>query len=480
MRKKAMQTTLTSRVAYNTIVQFVGKGITTVIGVITLGLLTRYLDVSGYGEYTIVFAFLGCFAVAADFGLCSIAVRDIAQTPDQKEKIFGNIFTLRIILGVGLLALAPLVAYFIPNYNHDIKAGIGICAFASFFILLNQTLLAIFQVNLRMEKAVIIDTAGRAMILVLVVLCIKEQLGFLSIIAAHGLGNLATFILSLFLARPFIKIRLRFDRVYLRHLIPQVLPLGAVAVLGIVYSKIDQIILSLFWSSWHVGIYGAPYKILEILVSLPAMFVGSVLPIISMYSASRDSRFFESLQRAFDFLALMALPTVFGVLMVAPTIIRVFAGREFAPSTPLLRILILAVGLMFFGTLAGSTIVAAGLQKRLVKIYVISTVSNIVLNLLLIPIYSFYAAAVITVLTEAWACSAAYVIVWRHLGWRPRLDRLSRATLAALVMSLIVLLLRGENLAVQVAVGGGVYFAVLFLTGAINREMMRTLLGRVD
>ena len=475
-----MHKSLTSRVAYNTIVQFVGKAITTVIGVMTLSLLTRYLSVTGYGEYTIVFAFLGIFAVIADFGLFSITVRDIAQTPDQKEKIFGNVFTLRIVLAIGLLILAPLVAYFIPKYNHDIKAGIGICAFASFFVLLNQTLVAIFQVNLRMEKFVIIDTAGRAMILALVILCIKERLGFLSIIAANSLGNLATLILSLVLARPFIKIRLGFDREYLRHLIPEVLPLGAVVILGVVYSKIDQIILSLFWGSWEVGIYGAPYKILEILVSLPVMFVGSVLPIISKYLADRDSRFFESLQRAFDFLALMALPTVFGVFAVAPAIIRVFAGRDFAASAPLLRILILAVGLIFFGTLAGSTIIAAGLQKRLVKIYVISTTFNIVLNLILIPIYSFYAAAVITVLTEAWACGAAYVIVWKHLGWKPRPECLSKATLAALVMSVIVLVLKGTNLAVQIAIGGAVYFAVLFLTGGINRKLVKTILGKAD
>jgi O-antigen/teichoic acid export membrane protein len=475
-----MHKSLTSRVAYNTIVQFAGKAVTTVIGVITLSLLTRYLGVTGYGEYTIVFAFLGFFAVIADFGLFSITVRDIAQTPDQKEKIFGNVFTLRIVLAIGLLILAPLVAYFIPKYNHDIKAGIGICVFASFFILLNQTLAAIFQVNLRMEKFVIIDTVGRAIILVLVVLCIKERLGFLSIIAANSLGNLASFVLSLVLARPFIKIRLHLDREYLRHLIPQVLPLGAVVVLGVVYSKIDQIILSLFWGSWEVGIYGAPYKILEILVSLPAMFVGSVLPIISKYLADRDCRLFESLQRAFDFLALMALPTVFGVFAVAPAIIRVFAGRDFAPSAPLLRILILAVGLIFFGTLAGSTIIAAGLQKRLVKIYVISTASNIVLNLILIPVYSFYAAAVITVLTEVWACSAAYLIVWKHLGWKPRLDCVSKATLAAMIMSLIVLVLKDTNLAVQIAIGGAAYFAVLFLTGGINRKMVRTMLGKVD
>jgi hypothetical protein len=44
----------------------------------------------------------------------------------------------------------------------------------------------------------------------------------------------------------------------------------------------------------------------------------------------------------------------------------------------------------------------------------------------------------------------------------------------------IVLVLKGTNLAVQIAIGGAAYFAVLFLTGGINRKMVRTILGEAD
>lgn len=458
--------------------QFVGKAIVTAIGIVILGLLTRYLGVTGYGEYTVVFAFLGFFAVVADFGLFTVVVRDIAKDPERKEQIFGNAFAVRIVLALGVLILAPLVGFLIPRYGFDIKAGIGIAAFASFFILLNQTLAAVFQAHLRMDRVVIVDTVGKALVLVLVAYCIRRHFGFLAIVAVNSVANLAAFALSLVLARPFFRVRVIFDWEYWRRLVPEILPLGVILMLGMVYLRIDHIILSLVWGPWQVGIYGVPYKILEILSSLPAIFVGSVLPIISKYLVDRDERLLGSIQRAFDFLILLAVPLMFGVFILAPGIIGLFAGAEFALSVPLLRILVFASGLIFLGTLAGNVIVAANLQRRLVKIYLISVIGNVGLNLIFIPIYSFYAAAVITVLTEAWACAAALVVVRKHLGWVPKAGSLGRAVLASLVMSAVVLVLGSTNLAVQVASGVVIYGVALFLMGGINRDMIDAAIGR--
>ena len=64
-----MTANYTKKIALNTLVQVVGKIITTVISVVMLAYLARYLGVSGYGDYTTVFAFLGFFAIIADMGV---------------------------------------------------------------------------------------------------------------------------------------------------------------------------------------------------------------------------------------------------------------------------------------------------------------------------------------------------------------------------------------------------------------------------
>ena len=474
-----MSNTLTRQVAYNTVVQVASKGITTIIGVLTLGLLTRYLGAKGYGEYTTIFAFLGFFAVIADFGLFSIIVREIAKRPEDKEKIFGNILALRIVLALTILVLPPLVAYFIPQYNMNIKTGIAIGAFSSFFILINQAMVAIFQVNLKMDRFVVSDTVGRAVILALIYYLIKIDLGFTPIIFANAIGNLITVILSLALASTFIKIRLYFDWKYWRWVFMESLALGLVVILGLIYFRTGQVILSLFRGSIEVGIYGAPYKILEILITIPAIFIGSVFPIISRYLAANDQRLESALQKSFDFLALMAFPVVVGVFMTARPVMLLLAGPEFIASVLPLQILIFAIGIIFFGTLAGNAIIAASLQKKLLKVYIASVIFNITANLIFIPLYSYHAAATITVLTEVWACSAAYFIVWKNLNWRPRFGYALKTVISALIMAGVVYVLKNNNLLLQVTAGAASYILTLSLLGGINKDMIKMVSGRV-
>ena len=59
----------TRKIAHNTIIQIIGKGISTVIGVIVIAMLTRYLGQSGFGQYTTIMAFLQFFGVLVDMGL---------------------------------------------------------------------------------------------------------------------------------------------------------------------------------------------------------------------------------------------------------------------------------------------------------------------------------------------------------------------------------------------------------------------------
>ncbi len=475
-----MRKTLTSRVAYNTIIQIISKGVTTLIGVATIFLLTRYLSVTGYGEYTTVFAFLGFFAIVADFGLFSIIVRDIAKTPEKKERIFNNIFTLRILLAITLLIVPPLIAIFIPQYSMNVKLGVAIAGFSSFFILLNQLLVALFQVNLRMDKFVISDIVGRALILLLVILFIHADYGFLSIIIANVFGNVLSFAISFALASKFLKVRLRFDFSYWKQVFLEAVPLGLVVIMGLIYFKIDQVILSLLKDSWSVGIYGAPYKIIEILITIPAIFVGSTFPIISSYIAKKDNRLANSFQKTFDFLALMALPIVVGVFVTAKQIISIVAGPEFTLSVPLLQILIFAVGIIFFGNLAGNAIIAGNMQKRLLKIYMTSLALNIIANLIFIPLYSYYAAAVITVATEVWAVSAAYFILWRGFAWYPKLGYLLKATVASIIMGVAVKFLGLNNFALQIIVGIISYPVALWAVGGLNKNMIRMVLGKTE
>ena len=164
----------TRRVAFNTIIQIVGKIITTVISLFLVAALTRYLGVSGYGQYITIFAFIQFFAVLADFGFFWFLVREISKPEAPQEKIFNNVLTFRSILAAVVFTLAFGVGFLIPQY-HDFRIGIGIVSAAWFWQALNGTYVGIFQNRLRMDKAALTDVLGRLVILGIVLIQISQQ-----------------------------------------------------------------------------------------------------------------------------------------------------------------------------------------------------------------------------------------------------------------------------------------------------------------
>lgn len=484
----------TRKVFYNTAIQIVGKVITTIISLFLVAALTRYLGVSGYGQYTTIFAYIGFFAVFADFGFFWILVREIAHPEADINKAVSNVFTLRTIIGIVIFGLASLIGLFIPQYA-DFREGIVIIALASLFLALNSTYIGIFQNKHRMDKAVLTDVIGRAIIFVLTIFLISKGYGLNLILWAYAIGNFINLVLSAYLGKIYVHYRPAFDFAYWRKLFWLALPMAAVIILGTIYFKIDSVMLSLMKSSEDIGIYGPPYKVLEILLLFPSIFMGNVFPIVTRYIYSNDERLEQALQKVFDFLALTGLPIVLGVIFTAERIIRIVAGQEFvtahtigpvwglpATSVTVLQILVIGVVLAFFSSMFGYLIIALGKQSKLIVPNIIFVVFNVGLNLILIPKISYIGAAIVTVLTEILVIFFYWWVLHRLLKIKYKLRILWKVAIASLVLGIFLYFWANSfNLIILVFAAVFIYLGVLWILGGVNKQMFLDLLpGRKE
>ena len=478
----------TRKVALNTLVQIIGKVLTTLISLVLIAALTRYLGVSGYGQYTTIFAFTQFFAVLADFGFFWFLVREISKPEAQTEKIANNVLTFRALVALVFFGLAFLAGLFIPQY-HNIRFGIGIIAAASFWMTLNGTYVGIFQNKLRMDKAAITDILGRLVILGIVFWQIKTQASLNQILWAYFLGNFVNFIGSALLGRIYLKFRPAFDFSFWREIFWECLPIALVTILGLIYFKIDTVMLSLLKTPTDVGIYGPPYKIVEILVLFPAIFMGNVFPIITRYIYAQDERLKAAFQKSFDFLIITALPIVIGTIIIAHRIIRIVAGVEFlnahtippvfgipATSAFSLQILIIAVGISFLSHLFGYLVIALGKQTKLIWPNLFLVLFNVILNLLLIPKISYIGAALATVLTEILVIFLYSRVMRRYLNIKIDLGILWKVLFSGIILGLTLKVLAFLSLWFLAPISAAVYFASLWLVGGINKEMIREVI----
>lgn len=458
----------TQKIALNTSVQLIGKAVTVATSVLVIAYITRYLGVAGYGEYATIFAYLGLFGAVLDLGFFVIAVREIVKRPTAERTILGNMLGLKLLFGFIVFSLAYGLTWIVP-YPDIVRQGILIGAISQLFISLNQAPLGSFQAGLTMYKATLSDVLGRLVLLWLVWFLIQQSGDLILIIWAVVWANMAVFFLNVLMISPRYWLVPLFQLTEWWQLWRAALPMGLVMILGVIYFRIDVLILGYLQGQYAVGIYSAPYKILEVLLAVPAIFMSSVLPVMTAALREAPAKARQIFQSAFNFLILLALPLIAGALVIATPMMVLISGPDYTVSGQVLQILIFSLAGSFLNSVMIYTIIAANQQQRLIWPYVWAVVFNVVANFIIIPKYSFLGAAMVTVLTEAGVLIFSSYIVAKYLRLSADWRVFRKTLLVSAVMGLILWWLRG-TLSVLALIGSGavIYLGLILLTRTVT------------
>ena len=433
---------LVKKVAYNTLTQIAGKIISTILGLFSLALITRYLGPQGFGEYTTILTFLGFFAVFADFGLTLVTVQLISDKTRNEAKILNNLFALRLVSVLIFLGLAPIIAIFLP-YSGAVKTGLIIAIAAFIFPALNQIIVGLFQKKLCMEKNAIAETVGKLILLAGILLGEKFNLGLNGILIATSLGAFVSFIIHYFFSLKFAFIKFEWDFSLWKEIIVKFWPLAFTVVLNLIYLRADTLLLSFFRSAEEVGFYGAPYKIIDVLTSLPFMFAGLILPILSVaWLEKKGDDFKKVLQKSLDFMIILALPIIIGTQFISKETMFLAAGHEFSSSSVILQILIFSLIAIFPGTIFAHAVIAIEKQKKMIGFYLFTSISSLVAYLILIPKFSYFGAAVVTIYSEIMIATFSAYCVFKYSGFKFSLQKTFRALMASVIMAIFIYFLR--------------------------------------
>lgn len=468
---------LARRIAMNAAVQFGGKIISLVLGLITVGLLQRALQPEGFGAYTIIMSYLGFFSVVADFGLYLILVRELNKPGADRDRVFANILGIRLLtfFSVFIIALGILPFF---HYQSGVNHGVLIGTVGFLAVAVTQLLVSIFQTTLTMRRVAIAELLGRVTLLVGVFLAVQAGAGVATMVAAVVCANVVNLAYLLARSRTFVRVRVAYDPAFWRYVLRETAPIALSVVLNLIYFRIDAIILSLFRTTQEVGLYGSAYKVLELLNTFPIMFVGLLLPVLTQAFAQDREHFIRLYQRSFDVLVMGVLPIIVGGWFLARPILTFIGGAGFQDAAPVFRLLLFAVGCLYLNCLSGNAVTIINKQRQMVWGYLAVALVGLGVYFSLIPGLGMYGAAIGTIITEGLMALIGLFVVVRTVRFRIRLPALGKALLAAVAMAVVLWLVPGSSLFIEVPLGAVVYAAALLLTRGVPVAFLRELLKR--
>lgn len=468
---------LAQKIAKNTLFQTFGKISSSLCSLAAVALITRYLGPVLFGEYSTSIAFLQIFGILVDLGLTLVTVQMISEKNADIKKILDNLFSFRILSAFCFMALAPLAVIFLP-YPGIVKIGVLIGAGAFFFNSINQILIGLFQKELKMEKVAIAEIANRLVFLVLTCIAVLFNFNLIAFLVAMTAGNFINFIILYFFAQKIIKINFDFDFSVWKKIFRRSWPIAAGIALNLIYLRADIFILSLYKSAEDVGFYSAAYKIIDFLTAFPYMLLGLVLPMLTLAWSEKNSEHFKEIsQKTFDFLNILAFPIVAGGIILAKPLMILFAGKEFMSSGEIFQILLLALGMIFPATIFTHAIIAIGKQKSMLWGFGASAILTLAGYILLIPKFSYFGAAWMTVFSEGLILFWSAAMVFKYSKFLPEFKSFKRSLAASVVMAWIIWILKIENIIFAIPVGTIIYFALLFAVKGINIKMIKEVIS---
>lgn len=363
--------------------------------------VVRYLGAENFGKLSYIISFVYLFGAIAKLGLDAIVVRNIVLEEKITQEILGTAFVLKFIGSLLTITLIIYTTWILEN-NPQIRwmtlvVALGLL-FSSFEVIefWFQSKVLSGKIVVVRSIALILSSAAK-----LVFIALK-----LPLIAFVWLILADTFLKSLGLIWIYYQYK---QSIFLWkvnwsvsiNLLKESWTLILSAVMVSIYIKIDQVMLGNMTDSVAVGNYAAAVRFSEIWYFVPTIICSSVFPAIIRAKQRCEQEYYSKLQQLYDLMAWIALAIAIPMTFASGYLINALLGEDYNQAGEILALHIWAGPFVFLGVARSQWLMSENLAHFSFATTSFGVVTNILLNLLLIPAYKGSGAALATVISYA-------------------------------------------------------------------------------
>ncbi len=435
-------------------------------------LLARHLGAEFLGQYYFAISFATMFSVAMDLGLSTVLIREVAKKQFELDKLFQQIFSLKIILS--LVTALLIIALDLLLFSSD---AVRPLIYLTALIVLIDSFTLFFYAYIRGQQNLRYESFGTILFqLIIMILGIVAMRWYHSVwpfIIITLFASLFNFIWSAFfvLKKYQVKLNWLYDKILLRKILIITWPFALSAVFAKIYAYVDGFILKILTNDSQLGFYSVAYKVTFAWQFIPLAFVAALYPAFAHYWQHDKQNLEQILRRAIFYLAYIALPIAAGIAILAEVLIHQFYTKNFSISILPLQILIISLPFLFINFALSYFLNASDRQTINTRNLGFTMVLNVALNIILIPKFAAVGAALASSISTIFLCVIDFWAVKKVFSnnlkiWWP----LSKALLAAILMAIFLILFKDSlPLFLTAILAALIYFILLLLFGNLSR-----------
>ena len=383
----------------NSVFNVIYKLLLLLFPLITTSYISHVLEADGVGSISYAQNIASYFVMFASLGIPVYGVREISKVREDKNKtnkVFTEIFLINILSSLSFTIAYYLMVLFNPVFqkNIDLLVIFGI-----------QILFNCFNVDWfyqGVENYIYITSRSlfiKIISLILILLFVRSRNDLILYSVILCLGTLGNYIFNVIHLKKYVQFSVT-DISLRRHFKPLIYLMGSIVLVNI-YSKTDITMLGIMKSDEQVGLYSVSFKVIDLLLQCTIATTAVFLPRLSYYFKFNPDEFNNLIEKGIYVLLLIVVPGFIYLQIFADDFIPIVFGKSFSDAIPTVRILSILLIIKSFGDLIcyQVSICTENEKARLIPLS-IAAVTNILLNILLIPGLNANGAALASVAGE--------------------------------------------------------------------------------
>ena len=365
------------------------------IGVIT----ARYLGPSNYGIISYVSSIVAFALPIMQLGLKNTLVKEFVQMPSQEGKTLGTALIINIISSV--FCMIGSVS-FVALVNAGEKDTITVCALYSLTLLFQATEMTQYWFQSKLlskypSMAALVAYIVGALYKIYLLITNKGIVWFaVSNVIDYFLISIILLVIYKRVGGQKLSVDWRLGRELLSRSKYYIIP----GLMVIIFQHTDRIMIRLMVDEAETGFYSAAITCIGISSFVFTAIIDSARPVI-LEAKEHDHALYERrVIQLYSAVTILSLLQSIVMTLLAKPIVYILYGTDYLPAAGILAVAVWYITFGHFGSVRNIWILAEEKQKHLTGINVAGATANVLLNLVLVPVWGAVGAAVASVITQ--------------------------------------------------------------------------------
>ena len=405
-------------VKVNYILNLINTGTQMLFPLITFPYVCRVIEADGIGQINFFQSIISYISLFTCLGIPMYAIREIAR--DRSDVVQMNRTAMEILLLHSMLtlvgyAIVAILCLTVPQIQVNIPLFL-ILSLTIFFTAIGCEWFykGIEDFKYITIRGLIIKTVS----VVLLFIFVKSKTDLLYYGCYTVFGVLGGNIFNFFRLRKYIhRENIIFSELHIKRHIKPVLKVFSFSVVTSIYLQLNTVLLGFLKNALAVGYFAAATKVMQMLLMMSSCLGSVMMPRAShLIAENKEAEFNRLIQKSYDFTLAIALPMTIGLIFCAPSLITALCGVKFEHSILPSQIIAPIILMVAISNVFGIQVLFPKGKINIVTLCCgIGAVADLILNLCLIPFFSYIGTSIAYLGAEVATTVSMYFIGRRYI-----------------------------------------------------------------